>query len=116
VARRRARRADSSRAHKGPTQVQLIAGHTGGLGHQLASLLALSPSLIHRLNVWEEIWASELGDLDSDVARWLDDGAELARLVQLEAEQAGQDVQVIYFHDRSRNPRRGSLGPPAADR
>ena len=96
-------------------QVTLIAGHTGGLGFQLASLLSLSPSLVTKLNAWEEHWASQLDDPGSDVDRWLDDGAELARLVQMEAEQAGQDIQVIYSHDRSRNPRHGSLGPPAAD-
>ena len=82
-------------------------------GDDFAALLPLSTELVNRLNAWNERYESALGDLGNSSAEWLDEGAELARLVQLEAEQAGEHIQVIYWHDRSRNPRHGSHGRPA---
>ncbi len=67
----------------------------------------MSGGLVDRLNAWEQQWASALEGLRESEAQWLDEGAELARLVQSEAERNGENVQVIYWHDRSRNPPHG---------
>ena len=64
---------------------------------------------MRRLNAWNNHWQSG-GSLEQPDA-WLSEGAELARLLQLQAEQAGENVQVVYWHDKSRNPRYGSLNP-----
>ena len=111
MARRRARRTDTGAASRGPRQVTLLAELYTRPGDDLGTLLALSTELVDSLNAWNERYEAaprEPGDVWVGADEWLNEGVELARLVQLEADQAGEDVQVIYYHDRSRNPQRGS--------
>lgn len=90
--------------------VTLAAEHGTAPGSQLGELLPLSAGLVARIDAWNERWSAAEGRLGDGEARWLDEGAELARWIQQEADAAGQDVQVIYLHDRSRNPRQGAQG------
>lgn len=92
-----------------------MAGYGPRPGDSFAERLRLSGVLVRRLNAWNDRWSDALGDLRDQTDDWLDEGAELARLVQLEAELAGENIQVIYWHDRSRNPRHGSLGKRAPE-
>ena len=92
-----------------------MAGYGPRPGDSFAEWLPLSADLVRGLNAWNDRWSDALGDLGAHMEGWLDEGAELARLVQLEAERAGEDIQVIYWHDRSRNPRHGRLGERAPE-
>lgn len=113
MSRRRARRTDTSHARGGPQLFDLQAGYFTRPGDDFAALLPLSADLVNRLNAWNESWEAsapyEAHAVWTEADDWLAEGAELARLVQLEAEQAGMNIQVTYRHDRSRNPRRGPL-------
>lgn len=81
-------------------------------GDDFAALLPLSADLVQRLNAWNERWESGPTESVQEDRAWLDEGAELARLVQLEADEGGHYIQVIYGPDRSRNPKHGHADDP----
>jgi len=96
--------------------VTLAAECATAPGSQFGEHLPLSVDLVARIDAWNERWSAAEGRLGDGEARWLDKGAELAQLIQQEADAAGQDVQVVYLHGRSRNPRQGAQGGRSRNR
>ena len=76
------------RAALGPRKLLLRADDENELGDGLASLLPLTEELVRRLNAWNHHWQS--GGSREQPDAWLSEGAELARLLQLQGGASGR--------------------------